>query len=115
VIVGLDMGDSIRAIVKDHTFRVRQEYKVTFLRYVPEDDVGERAAVRTRITPTKTSHPKSSGTVYVVKAGDTLSSIAAKQLGDSSRWREIARLNNIRDPRNVKKGQKLRMPKRVKS
>jgi LysM repeat protein len=47
---------------------------------------------------------------YKVKAGDTLSEIAARELGSAKRWREIAKLNNIRDPRNIRKGQELRMP-----
>lgn len=48
---------------------------------------------------------------YVVKAGDTLTSIAVHVLKDRSRWREIAKLNKISDPRNLKVGQVLRMPK----
>jgi nucleoid-associated protein YgaU len=53
-----------------------------------------------------TAHPK----FYTVKRGDTLSSIAADQLGDYRRWTEIADLNDIRDPRRVKVGQTLRLP-----
>lgn len=48
--------------------------------------------------------------VYIVKAGDTLQSIAAHQLHDRKRWRDIARLNHIRDPKAVHKGQHLKMP-----
>lgn len=42
--------------------------------------------------------------------GEDLASIAARELGDPRRWREIADLNGIRDPRAVKVGQILRMP-----
>jgi hypothetical protein len=42
--------------------------------------------------------------------GEDLMAIAARELGDVRRWREIADLNGIRDPRAVKVGQVLRMP-----
>lgn len=54
---------------------------------------------------------KGKGGTYVVKDGDTLVSIASRQLGDSKRWKEIADLNNIRNPRDLKVGRRLRMPK----
>jgi hypothetical protein len=47
---------------------------------------------------------------YTVKKGDTLAKIAASRLGKSSRWREIAELNGISDPRKLVVGQKLKMP-----
>jgi LysM repeat protein len=47
---------------------------------------------------------------YTVKKGDTLSSIAAHQLGKSSRWTEIAGLNGLRDPNRINVGQVLRLP-----
>ncbi len=46
---------------------------------------------------------------YVVKEGDTLYSIAKRELGKGSRWEEIAKLNDI-DGSMVKKGQTLVMP-----
>jgi nucleoid-associated protein YgaU len=45
--------------------------------------------------------------VYVVQPGDSLSKIAKKQLGDASRWREIAELNKIKDPDLIRPGQEL--------
>lgn len=47
---------------------------------------------------------------YVVKAGDTLSGIAAKVYDDASEWRRIADKNGIRDPRKLRVGQKLKLP-----
>lgn len=49
-------------------------------------------------------------TSYTVKAGDTLSLIAAQQLGDANRWQEIADLNGIQDPRALRVGQVLQLP-----
>ncbi len=47
---------------------------------------------------------------YTVKDGDRLDLIAASQLGDASRWVEIAALNSIDDPTAVKAGQTLQIP-----
>ncbi len=42
--------------------------------------------------------------------GEDLLTIAARELGDCTRWVEIAQLNGIRDPRAIVPGQVLRMP-----
>lgn len=47
---------------------------------------------------------------YTVQFGDTLSSIAQKELGSSARWQEISELNNIPGPYRIKRGQVLKMP-----
>jgi len=47
---------------------------------------------------------------YVVKAGDSLWSICATQLGDGRRWLELAALNKLTDAR-LTPGQKLTMPR----
>lgn len=48
---------------------------------------------------------------YVVQQGDTLWRIAARQLGDGTRYRDIANLNpQIADPNNIQVGWKLVLP-----
>jgi len=47
---------------------------------------------------------------YIVKSGDSLSIIARDQLGDVSRWREIAYINAIVTPYLIRPGQQLLMP-----
>ena len=60
------------------------------------------------------NNPSSSGggggKSYTVKDGDRLDSIAASQLGDASRWVEIAMLNGIDDPTTIKTGKTLTIP-----
>jgi nucleoid-associated protein YgaU len=48
---------------------------------------------------------------YVVQAGDTLSGIAQQFYGDASKYKDIARANNISDPDLIKVGQKLQIPR----
>lgn len=49
---------------------------------------------------------------YTVVAGDNLSKIAKKLLGDANRWREIHALNDetIENPNLIKPGQVLKIP-----
>lgn len=58
--------------------------------------------------------PESSPTVeksYVVRRGDTLSSIAAAVYRRADAWRELARANGIADPRDLRPGQVLTVPR----
>lgn len=48
--------------------------------------------------------------VYTVRATDSLKTIAARELNDARRWREIAQLNGVKDPNKVLAGAKLRLP-----
>ena len=47
---------------------------------------------------------------YVVKAGDTFSIIAQKELGSKNKWKEIQEANPGIDSRNLRTGQKLKIP-----
>lgn len=48
---------------------------------------------------------------YVVKKGETLSSIALATLGSTRRWEEIAALNGNLEPSRLRVGQTIRLPK----
>ena len=50
-------------------------------------------------------------TTRMVKRGDTLSSIAAEMLGSPARWRIIADANQLDNPRTLKPGMSLSIPK----
>ncbi len=47
---------------------------------------------------------------YTVKSGDTLGKIALEFYGNSSKYTEIAKANNIDNPNNIQVGQKLLIP-----
>lgn len=47
---------------------------------------------------------------YTIKSGDTLGSIALKELGSKNRWKEIQDANPGLDPRNLRAGQKIKVP-----
>jgi nucleoid-associated protein YgaU len=47
---------------------------------------------------------------YKVVKGDYLSKIAKEKLGSGSKWVEIAKLNNLKNPNVLLAGQELKMP-----
>jgi len=57
--------------------------------------------------------PVATSTGYRVRSGDTLSSIARRELGNADRWREIAKANPSVDPNRLKVGQALTLPGRA--
>jgi LysM repeat protein len=52
--------------------------------------------------------------IYEVAAGDTLSKIAKRFLGDTNRYQEVFNLNTdqLKDPNLIRVGQKLKIPNR---
>jgi len=79
---------------------VRQEVAVTLLERI--DD--ELFSTAPKIVSTRRAHN------YTVKKGDTLHSIAASQLGNATRWKEIADLNGIRSDGQLKPGRIIHIP-----
>lgn len=47
---------------------------------------------------------------YTVKQGDTLSSVAAHFYEDATKWRPIALVNALVDPRSISPGQEIQVP-----
>lgn len=136
VIDAIEWGD---ALMNANGNRVRQAAVVTLLEYVSDDLIDKRkrsaaqkrrakknaaknskgknakdkrkAAKRNRRSARKKTGARAMRAANTVAyEGEDLMAIAAAELGDASRWREIADLNGIRDPRAVVVGQVLRLP-----
>lgn len=97
--------------------RVRTSGLITFRQYIRDDilmtySAAEKERKRRKKARKRAANGRggSGRKRYTVKRGDTLSSIAAQKLGRADRWREIADLNNIRDPRNIKVGRVIKLP-----
>lgn len=79
---------------------VRATLSVSFKEFVEVE-------VLVRATPTESAdHAKT----YLVRRGDTLSSIAAAEYGDPARWRPIAEANRVANPRLLPPGTRLVLP-----
>jgi len=89
VIEDIDWGDAYR---NDDGVLVRQAATLSLMEFVEGDVItaSQRAREQGPIGP---------GARYNIRPGDTLMKIAARKLGKADRWKEIADLNNLRDPR----------------
>lgn len=63
----------------------------------------------------KTVSENASNREYVVKAGDNLWSISEKEYGTGYNWSLIAKANNLNNPGEIEKGQKLTIPSAPKA
>ena len=52
---------------------------------------------------------------YEVKRNDTLANIARQELGSAERWNEIRKLNGAVDPKKIKPGERIRLPRKPQS
>lgn len=81
--------------------------------FAPADDTQSGKENRQGKFKGRTKSGRLKGAIRV-KSGDTLWAIAEKYLGDGRRWKEIARLNGIKDPRKLptykQSGKDLKIP-----
>lgn len=88
------------------------EANLTLIRQVTDATLKQRsqaAAHRAKKKTKSKTGPKHR--TYTVHTGDTLVKIAVKEYGDVDRWPDIAKRNNIRDPRAaLKVGRVLHLP-----
>lgn len=76
----------------------------------PVSIIGEHPTTRPGTTTSAMTSSTKTTTDYVVKSGDTMSSIAEDWFGDASKWSMIAKENPVADPNRLSVGQKLRLP-----
>lgn len=69
-------------------------------------DPGEELSVAKR----KNAHGRRRK-VHRVKKGETLMRIARDEYGNADRWQDIAKANGINDPRHLRAGARLKLPK----
>ncbi len=82
---------------------------------VPTQDEALRLAAAARTPKSGATKDSAADTMrssrwYVVRANDSLVEIARRELRDSSRWREIAKMNGLSDGNRIRKGARIRLP-----
>jgi nucleoid-associated protein YgaU len=83
-----------------------KEYKEYLTQEVAMLDIKDGKAIVTIKEQRPSKIPAKS---YTVKAGDTLWTIAKRELNDETKVKEIAKLNNISNPNKINVGQVLRL------
>lgn len=76
--------------------------------FVKVESVPTASAANAKTSSTRTS-TKSMGKTYTVKKGDTLSAIAKRVYGDSSKWKDLKSKNGIKDEKKLQIGQVLKV------
>jgi nucleoid-associated protein YgaU len=72
--------------------------------------VKQHGKKKTKRPVKKSVHAKQ--TTYLVRDGDSLSTIATAQLGKERRWVDIAELNGLEPPYTVQPGTRIKLPPR---
>lgn len=94
--------------------RLRAAGSMTVTQYVDDAKLASLSSVQARRNAASRKDGKAGGKLktYTVRAGDTLSKIAARKdvYGDASKWKKIASANSIRDPKKLKVGKVLKIP-----
>jgi len=97
---------------------VLESLNVTYVLFTPEGiplraklsiALKEYRPVKVQVKDNPT-HSSDFEKTYVVQRGDTLTGIAFAIYRDSSVWRDIARNNQIQDPRTLEPGRVLQLP-----
>ncbi|SEU26614.1 LysM peptidoglycan-binding domain-containing protein [Paenibacillus sp. NFR01] len=78
------------------------EYQLALKKYEFYQSLAVKTVDKEVKVQTKRPNDKSVPKTYTIKAGDTLSGIAQKMLGDSGKWKQLQKLNGISDSETKK-------------
>lgn len=109
-------------MLQDENNRLKKQLASTLIKceklsqFVPTEELSKTNSENTHQYMTAATAPKSAANRrenYVVRSGDTLSSISHKVYGEPSRWKEIFDANRhlLKSPSNLKIGQELIIPR----
>ena len=87
------------------SFKEYRWFKVKKVEIVSDSKTSQPAIAKMEQRPVEKEIPKT----YTVQTGDTLCSISKKCLGDSGKYKEIAKKNNIANPSLIYPGQVLQL------
>lgn len=108
VIANLEPDDDVRRY-GDDAHREWQPYVVTLWEHVSLQ-TAEQSPAKANQDRKKPGGRGAWPGRYVVMPGDTLPRIAKQVYGDARKWHRIAEANEIRDPRGLRVGRRLKIP-----
>jgi LysM repeat protein len=105
-VYSLQFGNALRD--PNSGFRTQQMFDITLYEYIPPLVSGNTG------TPVQNAQAATAALSayyqYIVKAGDTLGTIAARLYNNYNDWPFIANANGIRDPNNLTVGETINLP-----
>jgi nucleoid-associated protein YgaU len=112
VVEGIEPGADVERRASDGN-RVSQDFTVRLLHFNAVEVIVERSPSRQAASKGEKTAPTRGVKSYVVVKGDTLPRIAARPevYGDAGQWKKIANANGIRDPRSLRVGRRLKIPR----
>lgn len=94
-------------IVNQDGKRILATCTLTVSQWVTDDRLQDRTLAARQVLQARRG---TKGRIITAKEGDTLMSIARRELNDSGRWQQLATLNGIHDPRGIRKGARIKLP-----
>jgi hypothetical protein len=115
VLYNLEFTEAVRD--RDTGDRIQQNCKITLYEFQPpyanQNEYFSYSPTQqwtlTNIATNSSTTYNSQYVVYQVKKGDTINSISIHFYGDASYAAKILSINNIRDPKSIKAGQRLKV------
>lgn len=108
VIASLDWGPSSW---DPRGYRTRQQVTVELLEHSAATiTIGEKTSPAKKASTRARGLAGAATRIVVARRGDTLQTIARRELGDAGKWRALATANGMRDPAAVREGQKVKLP-----
>lgn len=98
-------GFDVIVVVKLKQFRAYGNKKLNLNNNASNGSTTKKATVE-KVRPTT---GKTKAKSVTVKQGDTLWAIAKKELGDGSKYTELAKLNNLSNPNAIRAGQVIKL------
>lgn len=102
-------GDNLSSIANKFNIGIVELAKLNNLKKPYNIRIGQKLKINSNSTKIKNTTKKTTG-IYIVKSGDNLSNIAKK---NDMTLSEIAKLNNLKKPYNIRVGQKLKVNKNI--
>ena len=99
-----NLGIDIKCTIKLKQYRA---YGTKLLKV--QSPATSSSATKVTVEKSRDTTNKVTKKTYTVKSGDTLTTIAKKQLGNSNKYVEIAKKNNISNPNKIYVGQVLQL------
>lgn len=105
ILESAENGFDVNVRIKFKQYKAYGNKKINLKATTKASSTTNKAVVEKKRPTTGKEKPKT----HTVKSGETLWAIAKKYLGDGSKYTDLAKINNIRNPNVIKAGQVIKL------